>query len=273
VSGEKKMIGDIEEKLEQMKILLREMEAVLIAYSGGVDSTLLLKVAHEVLGEKVLAVTAKSPLYPASELEAAKTMAEKLGVRHLIIDSDELNIPNFVKNPKNRCYLCKRELFGRLTQIAKEERLNYILDGSNASDTGDFRPGRGAVKEFGVRSILEEVELTKDEVRELSKRLKLPTYNKPSAACLASRFPYGKQITYEALKIVESAEEYIKGLGISQVRVRHYGNYCRIEVLKQEMHILLRMQDEVVDKLKKFGYIYVTLDLEGYRTGSMNEND
>jgi len=267
------MIGDIEGKLEQMKILLQKMGAVLIAYSGGVDSTILLKVAHDVLGEKVLAVTAKSPLYPTSELEAAKTMAKKLGVRHLIIDSDELNIPNFADNPRNRCYLCKRELFGRLTQIAREEGLNYILDGSNASDTEDFRPGREARKEFGVRSILEEVRLTKDEIRKVSKMMGLPTYNKPSAACLASRFPYGKQITYEALKIVESAEEYIKGLGISQVRVRHYGNYCRIEVPKQEMHILLKMQDEVVDKLKKFGYTYVTLDLEGYRTGSMNEDD
>ncbi|MEW6094997.1 MAG: ATP-dependent sacrificial sulfur transferase LarE [bacterium] len=267
------MIDDIDGKLDQMRTLLLKMKSVLIAYSGGVDSTLLLKVAHEVLSENVLAVTAKSPLYPASELEIAKTMARKIGVRHIIIDSDELKeVPGFAENSKNRCYLCKRELFGKLSEIARQEGLSYILDGSNASDTSDFRPGSQAAKEFGVRSVLKEVGLTKEEVREASKRIGLTTHDKPSAACLASRFPYGKPITYDSLKIVESAEECLKGFGLSQVRVRHYNNLCQIEILKEEMHILIKMQDKVVDNLKKLGYTYVTLDLEGYRTGSMNED-
>ncbi|MEW5767459.1 MAG: ATP-dependent sacrificial sulfur transferase LarE [bacterium] len=265
------MVGEAEEKLEQMKALLMKMGSVLVAYSGGVDSSLVLKAASDVLGEKVLAVTARSPLYPSSELEAARIMAGGWGVRHLVIDSDELNVPGFAENPRNRCYLCKKDLFARLSQIAGQEGLNYILDGSNASDTSDFRPGRQAAKEFGVRSVLEEVGLTKDEVRSLSKRLGLPTHDKPSAACLASRFPYEARITQEALRRVAQAEAYLKGLGISQVRVRHYKDLCRIEVGKQEMYLCLEKQDEVVDRLKKIGYTYVTLDLEGYRTGSMNE--
>ncbi|MBU0567145.1 ATP-dependent sacrificial sulfur transferase LarE [bacterium] len=258
-------------KINRLKNLVLPMEGVLVAYSGGTDSTLVLKVARDVLGEKVLAVTAKSPLYPACELEAAKETAKEIGARHLVIESDELKLPGFAENPKNRCYICKRELFDRLSRIAKEEGLAYILDGSNASDTTDVRPGRQAACEFGVRSVLEEAGLSKDEVREMSRKLGLPTYNKPSAACLASRFPYGKQITVRALKMVEEAEEYIKELGISQVRVRHYGNLCRIEVDKPQIHLCLQNQEPVAAKLKELGYTYVTLDLEGYRTGSMNE--
>jgi len=257
--------------MNKLKDIISKMGTVLIAYSGGVDSTLLVKVAYEVLAEKVLAVTAKSPLYPTSELEMAVNTAKNIGVRHLIIDSDELKIAGFADNPKNRCYLCKKELFTRLRQIAEEYSLAYILDGSNTSDTNDFRPGREAAKEFGVRSLLTEVGLTKEEVREISKNLGLSTYNKPSFACLASRFPYGRRITYEALKIVETGENYLKELGISQVRVRDYDNFCRIEVLKKEMPLLIKRKNEIVDKFKKLGYTYVTLDLEGYRTGSMNE--
>ncbi|MBU1486945.1 ATP-dependent sacrificial sulfur transferase LarE [bacterium] len=258
-------------KINRLKILILPMEGVLVAYSGGVDSTLVLKVARDVLGEKVLAVTAKSPLYPACELEAAKETAKGIGARHLIIESDELKLPGFAKNPKNRCYLCKKELFNRLGQIAGQEGLSYILDGSNASDTADVRPGRQAACEFGVRSVLEEAGVTKDEVREMSRKLGLPTYKKPSAACLASRLPYGKQITARALRMVEEAEGHIKELGISQVRVRHYGNLCRIEVAKEEMPGFLKNREPIAAKLKELGYTYITLDLCGYRTGSMNE--
>lgn len=258
-------------KIDKLKDVISKMGRVLIAYSGGVDSTLLVKVAYEVLGENVLAVTAKSPLYPSSEIEKARDTAKNIGVKHLIIDSDELKISGFAKNPINRCYLCKKELFGRLHHIARKYGILYILDGSNASDTDDFRPGRQAAKEFGVRSLLEEIGITKEEVRQISKKMKLSTYNKPAAACLSSRFPYGKRITYEALRIVETAEEYIKSLGISQVRVRHYEIFCRIEVLKKEIPLLLKKQNELVNRLKNLGYTYVTLDLEGYRTGSMNE--
>lgn len=265
------VMQSIDIKLDQIKTSLKEMGSVLIAYSGGVDSTLLIKVAYNVLGEEnVLAVTAKSPLYPASELELAKDTATELGIRHLIIESNELEIDGFAENPKNRCYLCKKRLFEELSQISVEYGLRYILDGSNASDTNDFRPGRQANREFGVRSVLEEVGLTKDEVRQLSERLGLATYNKPSAACLASRFPYGKQITLQSLNIIDKAEEYLKGLGISQVRVRHYENLCRIEIDKQQQHICLKNQDAIVTRFKELGYTYITLDMEGYRTGSMN---
>jgi len=258
------------EKLEEMKRLFLEMKSVLVAYSGGVDSTLLLKVGKDTLGEKVLAVTASSPLYPASEIKQAKAVASELGIRHRVILSDELNIPDFAENPRDRCYLCKNELFNRLTRIAKEEGLSYILDGGNADDVSDERPGRRAAAAFGVRSPLEEVGLTKDEIRELSRRLGLPTHNKPSFACLASRFPYGRKITKEALKRVESSEEYLKRLGISQVRVRNYEALCRIEVEKQDMETCLKNREKIVERLKALGYIYITLDLCGYRTGSMN---
>ncbi|MEW6620239.1 MAG: ATP-dependent sacrificial sulfur transferase LarE [bacterium] len=258
-------------KIDKLKNILSEMGGVLIAYSGGVDSTLLVKIACDVLLDRVLAVTARSPLYPTSEIESAKAMAKKLGVKHLIIDSDELEIPDFADNPRNRCYLCKKKLFNQLCQIAKQYGLPYILDGSNVDDISDFRPGREAIKESGVRSLLEEVRLTKNEIREISKMMGLPTFDKPSMACLASRFPYGMRITPHALKIVESAEEFIKGFGISVVRIRHYGNYCRIEVLEEEIPLLLKRQKEIVANLKKLGYTYISIDLEGYRTGSMNE--
>lgn len=265
------MVAGIKERLEQMQTALKGMGSVLVAYSGGVDSTLVLKIAHDVLGDRVLAVTAKSPLYTASEAEIAEKIAAELGVRHLFIELNELLIPNFVDNPRNRCYLCKKDLFKRLSHLATEHGLNYILDGSNASDVSDTRPGREAAKEFGVLSPLEEACLTKDEIRNLSKDMGLPTHDKPSNACLASRFPYGKPITTEALRMVEMAEGYLKGLGLLNVRVRHYENLCRIEVDTQQMHLCIEKQDMIVNRLKQLGYTFVTLDLAGYRTGSMNE--
>jgi uncharacterized protein len=261
----------LDEKFGLLKNIILDMESVLVAYSGGVDSTLLLKIAHDTLKNNAVAVTANSPLYPNSELIEAKKITKSFGIKHIIITSDELKIPNFAKNPKNRCYLCKKALFSELKNIAKKYDIKHILDGSNATDTSDFRPGIEAAKEFGVRSPLKEVGLTKEEIRRLSKNLGLPTYNKPAKACLASRFPYGDKITYQALKMVEKAEEFIQSLGIHQVRVRHHQNICRIEVTKEDMHICFSNKDKIVKKLKTLGYNYITLDLEGYRTGSMNE--
>lgn len=259
-------------KLKQLKEILTKMGSVLIAYSGGVDSTLLLKVARDTLKEKVLAVTADSLTYPSSELKAAKEMAERLEVRHIIIKTKELSDPRFFHNPQDRCYWCKRELFAQLSTIAQENDVNYVLDGSNYDDRQDFRPGRRAAREFEVRSPLDEARLTKKDIRQLSRELGLFTWNKPAYACLASRFPYGLKITKQSLKKIDEAEEFLRRLGIKDsLRVRYHGSMARIEVLKKDLSKLLRLRDKIVSKFKVLGYTYVTLDLEGYRTGSMNE--
>jgi len=261
-------------KLRHLKKLLKEMESVLIAYSGGVDSTFLLKIAKDVLEEnKVLAVTATSLTYPACEIKDAKTIAKRLMVRHLVIKTDELFNQKFAENSIDRCYWCKRELFFKLIALAKEYKLNYILDGSNYDDTKDFRPGMKAARELGVRSPLEETGLTKDEIRNLSERLGLSTWNKPSFACLASRFPYGMRITKENLAKIDKAETFLRKFGVTQVRVRNHDQIARIEVSKNEISKLLKedVMDKIVTKFKDLGYTYVTVDLEGYRTGSMNE--
>ncbi len=264
----------IEGKLARLKEIFQHMERVLVAFSGGVDSTLLLKVAHDTLGDKnVLAVTALSPLYPERELEGVKKLIQTLGVRHRLIHSNELEIPGFSKNPPNRCYYCKSKLFGELLDLAKEETIPFIVEGSTLDDDKDHRPGKMAVQELGVRSPLREVGLAKAEVRELSRALGLPTWDKPSFACLASRFPYGEEITGEGLKMVDEAEDFLFGLGFKQVRVRHYGNLARIEILKEEMAHLMEdsLREKVVGRLKGVGYRYITLDLQGFRSGSMNE--
>ena len=268
------MDPQINEKHERMKEVFRTMGKVLVAYSGGVDSTLLLGVAQDTLDRgNVLAVTSLSPLYPERELDHAKKVVQSVGAKHLLVESNELEIKGFSKNPSNRCYFCKKELFKKLSELAKTEGIHFIVEGSTLDDDKDHRPGSQAIKELGIRSPLKEVGFTKLEVRELSKALGLPTWDKPSFACLASRFPYGEEITAKALEMVAESEDFLFGLGFKQVRVRHYGNLARIEILKDEMKHLMKgsLRDEVVSHLKGVGYKYVTLDLEGFRSGSMNE--
>jgi serine O-acetyltransferase len=260
-------------KLKKLEEILTEMESVLIAYSGGVDSTLVLKVAKDVLEDKVLAVTAKSSVYPSEEIEQAKALARNLKVRHKIIETQEMANLKFVTNPKDRCYWCKKELFATLVSIARKNNLKYVLDGTNFDDLDDFRPGMKAAGEFGIRSPLKETMFTKEDIRSLSKRLGLPVWNKPSLACFASRFPYGMKITKENLNKVDEAERYLRGFGITQVRVRHHDKIARIEVLEEDIPKFLEgeFRRQVISYFKKLGYSYVSVDLQGYRTGSMNE--
>jgi len=265
---------ELETKTKKLKKIFQAMGKVVVAFSGGVDSTLLLKVAQDTLGDKnVLAVTALSPLYPEREFAGVKKLIQTLGTRHRLIQSNELEIPGFSENPPNRCYYCKSKLFVELLDLAKEESIPFVVEGSTLDDDRDHRPGRMAIQELGIRSPLKEAGFTKTEVRELSKALGLPTWDKPSFACLASRFPYGEKITDEGLRMVDAAEDYLFGLGFKQVRVRHYRNLARIEILKEEMVRLMNgsLREEVVNHLKRIGYQYVTLDLQGFRSGSMNE--
>lgn len=260
-------------KLEALKEIIREMRSVVVAFSGGVDSTFLLKVACDMLGEKAVALTATSPTYPEREFKEACRLANEFGVRHIVVESNELEIPNFAENNENRCYYCKSELFQICLNHVKFLGFSYAVDGSNGDDLQDYRPGKTAAQELGVRSPLQEAGLTKDEIRLLSKDMGLSTWNKPSFACLSSRFPYGTEITEERLVKVARGEDLLRDLGFVQFRVRYHGDIVRIEVEPSSIEKFLDpgMRGRVVEGFKEIGFIYVTLDIQGYRTGSMNE--
>jgi uncharacterized protein len=267
------MILAEEKKLRKLKNILSEMKNVLVAFSGGVDSSFLLKVAYDVLKEKVLAVTASSPIQPAFEQEEAKHFAITTGANHLIIPTHEMNDGEFTANPTNRCYYCKRCIFSELKQVAIEKGIPFVVDGSNADDMKDYRPGMRALRELNVRSPLKEAGFTKADIRSLSKTMGLASWNTPALACLASRIPYGTPITLERLRRIDIAESFLRDMGIRQVRVRDHGKIARIEVLSQDKTPFWddELSKRIVHRFKKLGFTYVTLDLQGYRTGSLNE--
>lgn len=263
---------ELRQKKEKLRAILRSLGGCVIGFSGGVDSTFLYAMAHEVLGERALAVTATSETYPERELKEAITLAKGIGGRHRVVPSEELDIPGFYENPPNRCYHCKSELFTKLRAIADEAGLPQVLDGSNLDDRGDYRPGKQAALEQGVRSPLDEAGLTKEEIRALSKEMGLTTWDKPAFACLSSRFPYGTTITREMVARVGRAEESLRELGLRIIRVRHHDAVARIELGPEEFkRVTNSLRDEVVRLVKEAGYTYVAIDLQGYRTGAMNE--
>ena len=266
-------MNSLDEKYAKLQNYMQKLGSVAVAFSGGVDSTFLLRVAHDVLGDKVIAVTASSCSFPERELNEAKEFCEQNGIRHIVCKSEELDIDGFRQNPKNRCYLCKHELFEKILAIAKEHGISAVAEGSNMDDNGDYRPGLIAVKELGIKSPLREAELCKAEIRELSKRLGLPTWNKQSFACLSSRFVYGETISEEKLGMVDKAEQRLLDLGFHQVRVRIHGKIARIEIDPSEFSKIIEENtaSELNEYLTRLGFTYVTLDLGGYKTGSMNK--
>lgn len=263
----------LKRKYEKLLTLLEELGSVTVAFSGGVDSTFLLMAAKEALGDRVMAVTIQAHFVPKRELEEARGFCEEQGIRQEIVECEEREIEGFQENPKNRCYICKKVLFQKMLAITKDCGKDFLVEGSNVDDEGDYRPGMRAIKELSIKSPLREAGLTKQEIRELSKCMGLPTWKKPSFACLASRIPYGEPITKEKLFLVEKAEDLLGEMGFSQYRVRIHGQIARIELLPEEMDQMMQtqMREMVTSRLQEYGFSYVTLDLAGYRSGSMNE--
>ena len=260
-------------KYEALKAYLKDLGSAAVSFSGGVDSTFLLCVAREVLGDDVVAVTANSEFFPVRERDEAAAFCAERGIRHIRFEAEVLNVEGVAENPKNRCYLCKKALFTRIIEIQRELGLAAVLEGSNVDDDGDYRPGKQAVLELGVRSPLRECGLTKADIRALSRHLGLPTWDKPSYACLASRIPYGDRITPETLSRVDRAEQLLIGLGFRQMRVRVHGNVARIELEPEQFDAFMRreVRTEVDAALRGMGFAYVTLDLRGFRSGSLND--
>ena len=267
-------MSEIVEKEKKLEEYLKSLENVAVAFSAGVDSTFLLKKAKQVLKDKVIAITATSCSFPKRELDEAIEFCKKENIKHIIVESEELQIEGFNKNPKNRCYLCKKELFEKMKKVAKDNGIENIVEGSNMNDNDDYRPGMQAIRELGIKSPLRYAGLYKQEIREISKKLGLSTWDKQSFACLSSRFVYGETITKEKLEMVDKAEQFLLDMNFRQIRVRIHGeNIARIEVESHEIERLVRedIRDKIVNEFKKIGFTYITVDLQGYRTGSMNE--